>query len=1142
MKRLVSATALGLGLVLLVALAARQSSSALTTKTRHAESRPKHYTAVYTDAELRPRVPPPKPIHAAIASDHYAGYVVLKLQEGTRVRLRGGQLTSLVAADLKALKSVLAGYGVQPERLFQRPEATLDQERLQGQQRSGWQLADLNLYYMLPIADAAAATELADALNALDVVEIAYPEPLAEPAALPGSLQRGDILTPTPSFVANQGYLSPTVSDNGIDAKYAWTIQGGAGAGIKFVDVEYDWQVTHEDLISATRFYSGGIWNNTYGSDHGTAVLGEIVADNDITGVTGIAYDAQYGLEGAWLLTTWPNVASAINAAAAQLGAGDIILIELHNPTSQLPPGEQCDNGCGNCTQYGFIAMEYWQANFDAIQNATASGRIVVEAAGNGAMNFDNPFYGGAFDRSQRDSGAIIVGAGKSGVGTNAPARQPECWSNYGSRVDVQGWGDSIWTLGYGYGWFDSTSPADQDQWYTDRFGGTSGASPMVVGAAASINGMRKAAGLPVLTPLKMRRLLRNTGTSQVRSHKQIGPLPNLRPASDGLFHTITLDDSWGNGNGTPEPGERWLRLDVGLQALGIYTYTNVSATLTSAVSGLTILTPTNAYGTLTPTSGVATRSFAFDLADSVSCGISLPFTLSVTTDRGPYSATFSLSTKVVGAVSTTFSSTGAPQPIPDGSGAVTSYITVAQGIRIGDLDATVRITHPHVYQLSGTLTSPGGQAVQLFNQAGAGALNNDYAGTVFDDEAVASIRNAAFPATGRYRPAGLVPGVVLGPESWLSDFDTHSISGTWRLRVEDWTNGSYTGTLGSWSLMLWPLACGTRANPTAAKTGPDPIGPGQLLTYVLAITNPGGLPLYNVVVTETYDTNTTYQWATPPPTSPNNVWRFPRLANDGTQLITITVQVGIGLPDYTVLTNTARIEARDVSPVTATETTTVLRPAFSISKQVTPDPPRSYDPFTYTLTVNNTGGPATSVVVTDALPAGASYASCSGGTCGQSGGVVTWSGLAVPAYSTRDLTFAVTACGGTMVNSAYRVAGCAEGANSPWGASLARAVQAPNLVAAFTPISTTVALNSAVTFNDGSTTDGGPIVAWGWDFGDGGSGSGQVVSHTYTAGGVYTVTLTVTDTCGYADTAQVPNAVRVQQRVFLPLVLRNSS
>jgi hypothetical protein len=36
-------------------------------------------------------------------------------------------------------------------------------------------------------------------------------------------------------------------------------------------------------------------------------------------------------------------------------------------------------------------------------------------------------------------------------------------------------------------------------------------------------------------------------------------------------------------------------------------------------------------------------------------------------------------------------------------------------------------------------------------------------------------------------------------------------------------------------------------------------------------------------------------------------------------------------------------------------------------------------------------------------------------------------------------------------------------------------------------------------------------------------------------------VTLTVTDTCGYADTAQVPNAVRVQQRVFLPLVLRNS-
>ncbi|GAB5555802.1 MAG: hypothetical protein SchgKO_00150 [Schleiferiaceae bacterium] len=39
------------------------------------------------------------------------------------------------------------------------------------------------------------------------------------------------------------------------------------------------------------------------------------------------------------------------------------------------------------------------------------------------------------------------------------------------------------------------------------------------------------------------------------------------------------------------------------------------------------------------------------------------------------------------------------------------------------------------------------------------------------------------------------------------------------------------------------------------------------------------------------------------------------------------------------------------------------------------------------------------------------------------------------------------------------------------------------------------------------------------WDFGDGNSGAGMMVSHTYSAGGAYTVTLTVTDTvCGTTD------------------------
>jgi uncharacterized repeat protein (TIGR01451 family) len=195
--------------------------------------------------------------------------------------------------------------------------------------------------------------------------------------------------------------------------------------------------------------------------------------------------------------------------------------------------------------------------------------------------------------------------------------------------------------------------------------------------------------------------------------------------------------------------------------------------------------------------------------------------------------------------------------------------------------------------------------------------------------------------------------------------------------------------------------------------------------------------------------------------------------------------------------------------------------------------------PFTYTLAVTNTDrvADATAVVITDALPAGANYLDCGGGTCAESGGVVTWSGLAVPADDSLDVTFVVTACTGPLVNSAYRVAGSLQGITSPWGAPITAAVQAPDLAATF--VSAAIPASMTVVFTDVSTTDGGSIVAWGWDFGDSGSGSGRVVSHTYTAAGAYTVTLTVTDTCSYTDAVLASVAVDAQKRVFLPLVMR---
>jgi subtilisin family serine protease len=209
--------------------------------------------------------------------------------------------------------------------------------------------------------------------------------------------------------------------------------------------------------------------------------------------------------------------------------------------------------------------MEYWQDVFDAIRAATALGIHVVEAAGNGGMNLDAARYDNRFNRSTRDSRAILVGASGGNL-------QPTCWTNRGSRVDVHGWGQGVWTTGYG-----TPTPAnringdDARQWYTNSFSGTSSASPIVTGAVMSLMGIRRAVGIEGMDPVQLRTLLRNTGTAQQNlAAGQIGPLPNLRNA----IGQLSLEDCIGlnpnnvttqriNNSWKVVEGDNWL-LDYG--------------------------------------------------------------------------------------------------------------------------------------------------------------------------------------------------------------------------------------------------------------------------------------------------------------------------------------------------------------------------------------------------------------------------------------------------------------------------------------------------------------------------------------------------------------------------------------------------
>ncbi len=225
------------------------------------------------------------------------------------------------------------------------------------------------------------------------------------------------------------------------------------------------------------------------------------------------------------------DVAAALRRATRSLRAGDVLLIEVHLPGPHHP-----DDG----SQDGYLPVEYWEESFDAIRRAVDRGIYVVEAAGNGGEDLDHQDYRGRLSRGARDSGAILVGGGASLWSGTPHARMS--WSNYGSRVDVQGWGEDVVTTGgtqredYCNLW----NPGVASRCYTRTFGGTSSASPIVTGAVACIAGAIRAAGRPPLAPRAMRELLVTTGTPQREGpfggpELQIGPLPNIAAALTSL-------------------------------------------------------------------------------------------------------------------------------------------------------------------------------------------------------------------------------------------------------------------------------------------------------------------------------------------------------------------------------------------------------------------------------------------------------------------------------------------------------------------------------------------------------------------------------------------------------------------------------
>ncbi|MEU4805446.1 S8 family serine peptidase [Actinosynnema sp. NPDC023587] len=445
-----------------------------------------------------------------------AGNVALSVPVASAAPTGPGEVVEVklaAGAGVAEVRQALGGRGiaaVQP--LFARLDdrlTTLRQVGAKSETKPGSAPAPaLERWHRVRLAPGVDAKAAARELTALDGVEIAYPQPVGSD-------------TITPNFSAQQVYAD-SVASSGIDADYAHTVTGGTGGNVKVVDLEQNWNPQHEDL-SKLRLTGALIPNGTpsftpTSIDHGTAVAGVIGADANGFGVTGLVPDAGLHYTNVVSQENGYDLANAILTAGAGVGVGDVLLIEQH---------------VGYCGDYA--PMEVWDSVYDAIVTVVQSGRHVVEAGGNGNQDLNNSCFGARFPADKPDSGAIIVGAGAAPGCTGTP-RSKLGFSNYGTRVDLQGWGECVTTTGYG----DLHGTGANDK-YTSYFSGTSSASPVVASALASLLSVAEANG-ETLSPAEAREILIATGTAQSGT-QHIGPLPNLLTAVGNYLANVNFPE-----------------------------------------------------------------------------------------------------------------------------------------------------------------------------------------------------------------------------------------------------------------------------------------------------------------------------------------------------------------------------------------------------------------------------------------------------------------------------------------------------------------------------------------------------------------------------------------------------------------------
>ncbi len=489
--------------------------------------------------------------------------LTVKFRDDLKVRaLANGGVTSTIGKEMLQIASLRSRFKMQFKPLIPTSEDRLSALEERGRSLSKRQQPDLAGMMIVDVPGASKDDLLliAEELNSLEEVEYVYFERLNIPPP-------GDISPTTPDLTGLQTYFDP---DPGIDVDYAWS-QGWRGGGIRLSDCEYGWVYSHEDLVDKSLHPEPGqtphpdVATNDW-DEHGTAVMGELVAVVNAYGVSGMVPDATIYTYPEWTVQDGGRRVASIANAIADSSAGDIVLLEMQ-AGSPLGPAE--------------TDPSVWAV----VKAGTDAGVIVVAAAGNGNADLDTAY---TTWMGWGDSGAIIVGGGTTDI------NHDHLSSSYGSRVNVQGWYTGIFTLGYGnyaeYG-------GDKNQRYRSSFGGTSGASPFVAAAAVAIQDKAQAYG-ERLTPKEMRYLLIETGIPQ-GSGGHVGPFPNLRAAldlTDELARGVWVDSSY-SGTETGSFEEPYNTVAEGVAAAPTNGYVNIKSGSTSETPTITKAVSLIAWG-----------------------------------------------------------------------------------------------------------------------------------------------------------------------------------------------------------------------------------------------------------------------------------------------------------------------------------------------------------------------------------------------------------------------------------------------------------------------------------------------------------------------------------------------------------------